>query len=121
MLVSAYDGGIEGVFGPDQVALLIVLGLDRLQDALPGSVLLPALQAVVAGGTGRIAFGQILPGRSGAQDPENTVEHRAMIAPRVSALFGMRRRQERSDLLPLGIGQFVASHELRTSVKSIHL
>src|SRR4051812_22723502 len=117
MLMSAHDGGIEGIFCPDQVALLVVLGLYCLKNACPGSVLLPALQAVMTGGARRIAFGQILPGRSRAQDPENAVEYLTVFRPGMTPLFRMRGRQERSDLLPLGIGQFVASHELISSIK----
>jgi hypothetical protein len=121
MLMGTHEGSIEGIIDPDDLVVLICLGLDLLQEALPGAVLLPAAQPVIAGGLGRIALGQVLPGRAGAQDPQNAIEHRAMIGPGMAGFVRMSGRQQRGDAFPLLVGQFVASHELLNSIKGIPL
>ncbi len=119
--MSADDGGIQGDIDPDDVVILIFLGLQSLQEPIPGPIGFPTAQAVVAGGLGRVAFWQVLPGSAGAQDPENAIEDRTVIGPRMARLMGMSGRQQRGDVFPLLIGKFVASHELRYSIKGIPL
>jgi hypothetical protein len=54
----------------------------------------------------RIALGQILPRRPGAQNPENTIEHFPRIPPRPPAsIFPSVFPQQRLQHLPLAIGQ----------------
>jgi hypothetical protein len=69
MLMSAHDGGIEGIIDPDDVTVFVFLGEDVLKDAVPSAVCFPAAKTIITGGSRRIALGEISPGSAGAQDP----------------------------------------------------
>lgn len=75
---------------------------------VPDARLSPSHEAVVAGGAWAIAFGQVAPRRPGAQHPEDTVQHAAVIDTRhAPGLVG----QERLDHAPLEVGQVISAHQ----------
>ena len=65
----------------------------------------PALKAAMTGLIRRIAVRQVLPGRAGAKDPEDAVQHIARIAPRSPAPIAAesRLRQQRRQNGPLRV------------------
>ena len=65
------------------------------------------LKAAMTRLIGRIPVGEIQPGRTGAQDPENPIQDVARIAPRPSAAIATQTwfRQERRQHGPLRVGQ----------------
>jgi hypothetical protein len=66
----------------------------------------PVLKAPMHGRSWTVAAGQILPRRTGAQDPQNPIDRRALLAPRSPAaiLSDGIIGNELLDGLPLGIG-----------------
>ena len=99
MLMHAYNGGVDhldsGIMGSGK----------RVYDAAPDTRPPPADEAVVARGVRTKRLGQITPGCSGAQDPENPVEDAAVVHPRNATRLV---RQHRLDGDPFIIGEFVA-------------
>jgi hypothetical protein len=73
-------------------------GLSVRQEAIPGAVAPPAVEAIEAGLPGAIPFRQVAPGRAGAQLPEDTVDDGGVVSPLASALAVLG--QERLDLSP---------------------
>ena len=88
----------------DHLHLAVVRLHDRIHQAIPDAGSSPAVEAVVDGRVGPVAFGQIAPWRAGSQNPEDAVDHLAVILRLHAAPL---RRQERLDDAPLGIGQVV--------------
>jgi hypothetical protein len=79
---------------------------ERLDDTPKRASVDPALKAAMARLIRRIALRQVLPGRAGAKDPEDAVQHIARIAPRSPAAIATntRFRQERPQDGPLRVG-----------------
>jgi hypothetical protein len=104
------DGGaIDTDHLPVDVARGIGVELEGLEDAFPAALSLPTKQAVVAGAPGAVALGQIAPGGTGAQHPENAVEHQAMIVVLAAAL-ALGGGQQGSQAFPFLIGKVGACH-----------
>jgi hypothetical protein len=82
-------------------------GLSVRQEAIPGAVAPPAVEAIEAGLPGAIPFRKVASGRAGAQLPEDTVDDGAVVSPLASALAVLG--QERLDLSPGTIGDLSAS------------
>jgi len=60
----------------------------------------------MAGLIGRITVGQIVPRGAGAQNPEDSIQHGARIAPRPTATIGASLdRKQGLEYLPLRLGQ----------------
>src|SRR5207344_499345 len=91
---------------PDRV----VLGLGVGQQPIPGAVLLPAAEPLIAGLPGPVAFGHITPGRAGPQPPQDPVDRAPVIGPLPTRTpVGW---QQRLDHRPRLIGQLTTSdHE----------
>lgn len=85
---------------------------ERVQDAPEGAVVDPALKPPMTGLIRRIPFGQILPGGTGAEHPEDAIEHVPRIAPRTTASVATHAglRQEQLENRPLLLGEV---HTLR--------
>ena len=79
---------------------------ESLEDATQGPFAHPALKATMTGLIRRIAIGQVLPRRPGAQDPEDAVQHVAWIAPGAASSIAThaRLREERCQNGPLRVG-----------------
>jgi hypothetical protein len=80
---------------------------ERLEDASERAGADPALKAAMAGLIRRIAVRQILPGRAGAKDPEDAVQHIPRIAPRSPApiVADSRLGEQRRQNGPLRVGK----------------
>jgi hypothetical protein len=89
---------------PGEFALGIGFGEQRLQDLLPGAILLPAHQPVMTTAAGRIARRQVLPRRARALDPEDPIQHFAVRSVRAAPLARAFGRQEGLQSLPLSVG-----------------
>ena len=66
------------------------------QNMFKGAIRRPLLESTMAGLVGRIASRQVMPRRPGAENPQNTIEHRSVTTPRTTpaiAAFGTRRQQ----------------------------
>jgi hypothetical protein len=118
MLVSAHVGGVHTGKRQDLDGLRVFLGNKLGQDFGPAPFFLPAHQAVMAGGEGAVAFGQVPPGSARAVNPENTVKDCSMIAVGPSSLAGALGREEGLNANPFFIGYIKTSHQLCASKSS---
>jgi hypothetical protein len=87
------------------------LCLEGNQHLLSHSGLLPAAKPAADGLPGAIAIRQIPPGDAGAQDPEDAVEHDAMILGGAAGAWALRGH-ERAEPLPSIVGQFMSSYRI---------
>jgi hypothetical protein len=109
VLMSAHDRPIDEVNFPVQRALLVAHSLQLRQHLVPDAGLAPALEAAVNRRPAAIPFRQIAPRRTRAQDPENAVDDRAMVAVRPSGPRLLRRKQWFQPL-PLFVRQVMSVH-----------
>jgi len=86
MLVGPNNGAIDILHVPVDVAVGVGLGLHRREQLLPDPRVLPAIKPTGDRAPGAIAFGQIAPGSTGAQNPENPIEDASMIYSRSAGL-----------------------------------
>src|SRR5918999_322961 len=103
VLMSANDGAIDIVNGPVQLASGIGLLLDRLKEALPDAGSAPTIKAAGYGLPGAVAFGHIAPGGTGAQQPQDAVDHLSMVQIGSTGSRFLRQKQ-RLEPLPLRVG-----------------
>jgi len=82
-------------------------GGDGIHHPIPDARLSPLHEAVVAGRSRAIAFGQIAPRRTRAQHPEYTVEHTAIIDARHASGLVERKR---FDHAPLEVSKIISAH-----------
>jgi len=99
--VNANDGAVDHLD-------IGFMGLNnRVHEAIPDPCLSPSVEAIVDRGRRTVALGEIRPGDSRAQHPEDAVEHTPIIDARLAArLVGKKRK----DHTPFEIAQFVTSH-----------
>ena len=109
MLVRANDGTINRVLLPIDLPIGITLLLQGFQHALPNPGLLPPIKPACDSLPAAVALGEIAPGRSSANQQEEGVDDRAMVIVR-SAGERLLWREERSEPLPLMIGEFMSCH-----------
>jgi hypothetical protein len=83
------------------------IGGEDLQEPSQGPVPHPALEAAMTRLIRRVSVGQIFPRRSGAQDPQDAIQHIAGIAPRSPAAIAAeaRRREQRFEDGPLRVSE----------------
>lgn len=112
MLVSAGDGGVDGDHLQVQTPERVVLDLHALQQAGPGSILVPAFPPLVTGLPGPVPLRDIPPRRPGPQPPQNPVDHLAVIPPPPPPPIDLR--QQRLDPGPRHLGQLTTSHHKRS-------
>ncbi len=79
MLVGANDGAIDIVNVPVDLPIGIGLLLDGLKETLPDTRFAPAIEAAGHRAPGPIALGQIAPGGTGAQNPQDAIEDASMV------------------------------------------
>src|SRR6185369_3390272 len=107
--VGTDDGGIDAPQVAGDQALLIQFEQQGVEDLGPGAVLAPAVEAVVDGLPGPVAFGGVGPGGAGMQVPEDAVDQGPVVLPGMAGLaVVVAVGEEGLDLLPLGVGEVVA-------------
>jgi hypothetical protein len=79
--------------------------LHGLQETLPDTSFLPAIEAARHGAPTPIAPGQITPWSTGTQNPQDAIDDASMGQSRSSGLRFLRRKQ-RLEPLPWRMGQF---------------
>jgi hypothetical protein len=82
----------------------------RVIDALPGAVLGPAAEALVARLPRAVARGEIAPGAARREHPEDAVDHLPVRAPwsPLARQLG-RPRQQGGEHAPRGVSQFMTT------------
>ena len=100
MLVGADDGTIYIVDVPVQGAVLISLGLQSREHAIPDAGLPPAVKATGDGANRAVAFRQITPGGTGAINPQDAINNPPEVVTGASN-FRLLGRQERLEPGPL--------------------
>jgi hypothetical protein len=111
MLVRPDDGAIDEVDGPVHLSSRVGVGLDRREHAVPHAGEAPAAEATVQRGPGPVPLRHVPPRDARGQLPDNPVENGPMI------LIGAARprfpgREQRRELSPLGVGEFMSSHNI---------
>jgi hypothetical protein len=91
MLVGPADGAIDRVALPVERAGGIGLLYKRIKHMLEDAGFLPALEAAGHRSPGAIALRQIMPGGTGAQNPQHTIEDAVMVDRWASGLGFLRR------------------------------
>lgn len=91
-------------FGSPASAVDLQLG----QDPLPGAVRRPATMTLIDRLSGPVPLGQVRPRNSSAGLVQHSVDHRAVIRPLPAG--AAVHRQQRPDLPPLRVGQFMSPH-----------
>src|SRR6516164_4099132 len=100
------DGGIDTPQVPLDEAAMIQPQQQGVEDLGPSAVLAPAVEAVVDGLPGAVALGGVLPGRAGVQVPEDAVDQRAVVLPRMAGLAVVEAvGEERFHPSPLLVGE----------------
>jgi hypothetical protein len=100
------EGGVDGSFAQIQFPSMHQILGQHLQNDLEATIFLPLLKSPVAGLIGRITVGQVVPGRSGTQDPQHPIQNGACVPwwpalPIRTPWF----HEHALEYLPLGIGQ----------------
>jgi hypothetical protein len=121
-LFRSDEGAVDEALGEVEAAsLLEVLG-QRPKDLVQHAFLGPTLEAPMAGLLRRVAFREVPPRSSGAQDPKYAVEHVPGVPPRSAASVRSERRvgDQRLQEFPLLVGKIhVHSPVLRTGSGSL--
>ena len=95
----------DGAVGHLDIAFM---GLNnRVHEAIPDPCLSPSVEAIVGRGRQAVAPGEIRPGNSRAQHPEDAVEHTPIIDARPAARLIEKKQKDHT---PFEIAQFVTSH-----------
>ena len=108
MLVRPNHRAVDVVRLPIEAALRIGVLLEGVQDALPAPLGAPAIEAAGDRGPGAVALGDIAPGRAGAVEPQQPVDHAAVVHEGLAALAPLRRPlwwEQRRQPRPLPIGE----------------
>ena len=101
MLVNPDAGAVDHLY------VAVVSLDDGVHKLIPDPVLAPAIEAVVAGRVGPVAFRRVPPRGPGTEHPHDAVEHAPVVHTGDAArLIG----QQRLDHAPLKVGQVVAVH-----------
>ena len=103
MGVGTDDGPIYVVDFPVDAALTIGLLLDLGEDVVPDAGLTPAIEPTGDRADWPVAFRQVAPRRTGADDPEDTIDDTPVVGGRASSRW-LLGRQQWLDFRPLLIG-----------------
>ena len=93
VLVRADDGAIHKVDIPVQVPCGIGLLLDRGKEASPDACFAPAVEAAGDSGPAAIPLGEVPPGGTRTEDPENAVEEASVVSGGAASMWFLRRKQ----------------------------
>jgi hypothetical protein len=89
----------------------------RGDDADPGAVAAPAVEAGEDGLPRSVTRGEVTPRGAGVQDPEDPADERTVVAGRAAYAAGMDPlREQRRDTSPLRVREFVAAHGRRPEI-----
>lgn len=99
---------VDEALAPIQFFPSVQLGKKHTPDFQPQILLFPIAQPAPASAGAGVFLWQIAPTCSGFEDPKNTFQDAAIVAPRTTATAALR--QERFDLFPLLVGQECFSH-----------
>ena len=111
MLVRPDNGAIDEVDGPVQLPGRVGAGLDRGEHAVPHAGEAPAAEATVQRGPRPVPRRHVPPRDAGRQLPNDPVEDGAMVVIGPAGA-GLRGRQQRRQLSPLGVGEFMSLHNI---------
>jgi hypothetical protein len=109
VLMRSNAAAIDIMNRPVQLTRGIGLLLNGLEEALPDAGSSPAIEAAGHGAPGAIGFGQITPGRTRAQQPQDAGEDASM-ARSGSAGLRLLRGKQRWEPLPLRVGEVSSFH-----------
>src|SRR5882672_8318723 len=108
------ETAVQERLAPVQLLALVQFRQKCAPNGEPDPLLFPVSKPSPARGGRREFVRQILPASAAAQNPQNPFENFAILGSRPATVPGIARfRQQRSDLLPLGVGQqtTVSRHE----------
>jgi hypothetical protein len=80
--IGGHEAAIERSLRPVQFLVCLQAGEDSSPQLLPDAQVLPLLQASPTGGRGALLARDILPPRSAAQHPQDTLQGLAVVRPR---------------------------------------
>jgi hypothetical protein len=86
MLMRPDNGAIDKVAVPIQVSPRIRLLLEGRQDPIPDARFLPAVEATGYGLPGAVALGQITPGSTGLENPQDAIDDPPVVMVRATDL-----------------------------------
>ena len=105
--MGASAGTIHADF-PDDLSDCIRARLRMGQNPVPGSIASPTVESVSAGLPRTVAVGQITPRHTRAQLPQDSVDHRPVVAP-LPATLPLTPREQRCDGVPRLLRQLASS------------
>ena len=105
---GAYDRAVDAPEFRVDFADVHMRGDQATQDFLKCAVGSPLIEQVPHGLPGPQRFGQITPGRTGPQNPENGMHGAPRVRPRATG--GGRRREHVGNQVPLIVGQSMPWH-----------
>lgn len=109
--MSAADGAIDAPKIAVETAGPIELKQQGIEDPGPSAVLAPAVEAIIDRLPGAVTRRRIRPGGPGMQMPEDAVDQRAMVVPRVTGpTVVVPIGEEGGDPIPLGVCEIEAVH-----------
>src|SRR3954453_5565923 len=104
-LVRPDDGAVDAEQLPVDLVRVHLAGLQSPQDFVPQAGAAPLTEAVVDGLPGAELLGEVAPAAAIGENPEDAVDHQAVVFP-LATLVPIGR-QEILNLFPLGVGQAV--------------
>ena len=84
--MDANQGGVE------HEVLVLAVGCQHLKDALPHTGFGPTREAGVDALPFAVSLGQVMPVRTGAQNPQNTMDEQAVISAVAAWITGLARQ-----------------------------
>jgi hypothetical protein len=106
---GANDGGIDEPQRVAQATLVFPLFQQLRKDLSPRAVTSPAPEPALHASPRTVAFRDVAPGGAGVESPEDAVDHAAVILRGPTAAAVMPRlRQERLEMFPVLVRQFIA-------------
>ena len=104
--MGTHDGAVDAEQIPVDTSVGLGAGLEVIEDAVPQAALAPAIEARVDGFPGSEKLRQVAPGGAGVEDPEDAVDHEAVVLGRTAG--PLTGREQGAQDLPLGIAQAVS-------------
>jgi hypothetical protein len=109
--VATDEGAVDAPERVIELAPGVELALERREQPVPEPRAAPASEAAVDGLPRPIALGQIAPRHAGVQPEQHAVEDAAVIL--IGATPGGHGGQQRRQPGPLGLGEFMTTHDGR--------